>query len=444
MENEKQTTSMKQSELQQTELENPQSEPRGEETKRKKIHINTTIRLGLFLMAAVVYLELILETVIVKEFSLALLFNFLYAIPVGFCLAYWMGFGKRHNIALTMFWVVLSTLCLAYEVQLIYHKVFGTFMEIVMMRMGPAAVTSFFKETINAIVKNFHNVLLFLLPLGAAGFLLKKKVLVLRRHSRKGRNHLLLVWLCGYLVFVLSLIIGGVGALTPFQSYFSSYTETEQSVRRIGLAATMQGELRQALLPLEIEFESRTDTLVFVDDMGELIEDIQGEEPESEPDEESTQILPLAQVLPELEFSKLQSEDEDIQRLNEYFAGKEPTEKNRYTGFFEGYNLIYICAESWHPAVIRKDMMPTAPPTASGSESQAGAWILLKSVTKIKRIAFPVSLPYRNPPMPAVELILSKWSICSFQSSVGSFQLCLPGEVPHESPSGMFSFQLAG
>ncbi|MBR5867907.1 MAG: LTA synthase family protein, partial [Clostridia bacterium] len=222
-----------------------------------------------------------------------------------------------------------------------------------------AAVTSFFKETINAIVKNFHNVLLFLLPLGAAGFLLKKKVLVLRRHSRKGRNHLLLVWLCGYLVFVLSLIIGGVGALTPFQSYFSSYTETEQSVRRIGLAATMQGELRQALLPLEIEFESRTDTLVFVDDMGELIEDIQGEEPESEPDEESTQILPLAQVLPELEFSKLQSEDEDIQRLNEYFAGKEPTEKNRYTGFFEGYNLIYICAESWHPAVIRKDMMPT-------------------------------------------------------------------------------------
>ena len=330
--------------------------PESAKEEKQKKRIFTSLRLGLFLICTIVYLELILELVIVGEISWAILYNLLYAVPVGCCLAFWMSFWKKRWLNLTIFWVVLSILCLAFEVQLIYHKVFGTFMEIVMMRMGAAAVTSFFKETISAIIKNFHFVLMFLLPLGVAGLCLKKKWLLVRRCGKQGKTRLGIGWASGYIIFVLALVIGGIGALTPFQAYFSSYTETEQSVRRIGLLATMQGELRQAVIPFQLDLEPETTTLIFVDDISEIIEDITGEEEE----EPVTQVFDSSpQVLPEMDFASLQSEDKDIQWLNEYFAGKEPTNKNQYTGIFKDYNLIYICAESWHPSVIRQDMMPT-------------------------------------------------------------------------------------
>ena len=37
-----------------------------------------------------------------------------------------------------------------------------------------------------------------------------------------------------------------------------------------------------------------------------------------------------------------------------YFAQKEPTYTNEYTGYFEGYNLIYICAEGFGNTLLMK------------------------------------------------------------------------------------------
>lgn len=45
--------------------------------------------------------------------------------------------------------------------------------------------------------------------------------------------------------------------------------------------------------------------------------------------------------------------------LADYIQGMEPASCNEYTGMFEGYNLIYITAESFSPYVIREDVTPT-------------------------------------------------------------------------------------
>ena len=53
------------------------------------------------------------------------------------------------------------------------------------------------------------------------------------------------------------------------------------------------------------------------------------------------------------------AENDDIKDVHTYFSNVKPTEENQYTGLFEGYNLIYITAESFSDVVIDKERTPT-------------------------------------------------------------------------------------
>ena len=52
-------------------------------------------------------------------------------------------------------------------------------------------------------------------------------------------------------------------------------------------------------------------------------------------------------------------ENEVIWTLHQYFASVQPTNKNKYTGMFKGYNLIMITAEGFSPYAVHKDLTPT-------------------------------------------------------------------------------------
>jgi hypothetical protein len=54
-----------------------------------------------------------------------------------------------------------------------------------------------------------------------------------------------------------------------------------------------------------------------------------------------------------------QERDKTIQKLHRYFATVTPTNKNKYTGMFKGYNLIMITAEGFSPYAISKEKTPT-------------------------------------------------------------------------------------
>lgn len=52
-------------------------------------------------------------------------------------------------------------------------------------------------------------------------------------------------------------------------------------------------------------------------------------------------------------------EDEILKKMNGYFAEQIPTEKNAYTGMYEGYNLISVVAEAFSPYAIDEELTPT-------------------------------------------------------------------------------------
>ena len=50
---------------------------------------------------------------------------------------------------------------------------------------------------------------------------------------------------------------------------------------------------------------------------------------------------------------------DEIKEIHEYFANQEPTEKNEYTGIFEGKNLVIIVGESFSSLAIKREITPT-------------------------------------------------------------------------------------
>ena len=61
-----------------------------------------------------------------------------------------------------------------------------------------------------------------------------------------------------------------------------------------------------------------------------------------------------------MDFSVLSkdTDDENIKNLSGYLSSQSPTAKNEYTGLFEGYNLIYICAESFSRMAVDESVTP--------------------------------------------------------------------------------------
>ena len=91
-------------------------------------------------------------------------------------------FPKKINLVLS--WIYLTVLYLWYASQLIYNKVFGGFFSASLMKQGGAAVTNFFKETVNCVVSNFWILIILAIPFVAFALLLKFKLVnTNKRHA---------------------------------------------------------------------------------------------------------------------------------------------------------------------------------------------------------------------------------------------------------------------
>ncbi len=63
----------------------------------------------------------------------------------------------------------------------------------------------------------------------------------------------------------------------------------------------------------------------------------------------------------DIDFDSLIANETDtsILKAHKYFASREPTKQNEYTGIFEGYNLIMMTAEGFSPYCISQELTPT-------------------------------------------------------------------------------------
>ncbi len=261
-------------------------------------------------------------------------------------------------------WIILSIDFLLYFIQLVYISIFNQPLTIdAVINAGQAALTDFGTEAINGVLACSGVGFLMAVPFGVLGFLLWKKWISFKKYDKKMLLESGIYSFAGVLLTVLVLMLGYHLKWGSYEEYQNSY-DPAVIVCKYGVLPSVQRDLignvlpasssaLEALLPAEDEVADETSEDIEADDTGGE-DSVQEETPEEEKIDTSPNVL-------NIDFDKLmESADSDlVKQLAAYMQAMEPTNKNEYTGMFEGYNLIYMTAEGFSSYAVDEELTPT-------------------------------------------------------------------------------------
>lgn len=283
------------------------------------------LKIYLFHFLCLMGLEGLFETILFDHYMRTTLFSILFFIlPISLFISIITQLFKR-KINLILGIVFYGFLGFWFSLEYIYNRVFQTFFSISLFKLSDQ-VLAFGGETILAIFKNLPFVLLFFIPLIL--FILLRNQLIIERLNKKE-----------LFLMVLSFILSFV----PYQLYIHSFDEDSLTYR---LIYKMNDNI-QNIQNLGVLNATRLDVFRTIVGFEEEITVIA-------PSQDQNEIFKYDANILEIDFS--QGSDSTI---NNYMEQDPGTSKNRYTGIFEGKNIIYITAESFHPAGVSKEVTPT-------------------------------------------------------------------------------------
>lgn len=313
-----------------------------------------------------IFLELIFHIYMgmeLKYFPIYLLFG----ISAG-CLfsIFIMNFGRRANGIICKVLTVL--LCLIYGAEIMCKKILQTYYQL-FSTAGTALnnnLTDYKDAVFQAIAENWFIVLILLLPIVFI-FVFGNRLLSFKRKRLPLTGIMLALTVMFHLFGLGSLYLPWNGDLTPSQLYHSD-TNVEDQVEQLGLWTMLRLDVKHSIVKPENnlgdDFSNLNIGTNFQPSESES-EAPAGTDPSQSPDETLPQETePVIDTSPNIMDVDLQqiadtAENEDIQWLANYFNSVAPTNKNEYTGMFEGYNLIFMSLEGFSQYAIDPERTPT-------------------------------------------------------------------------------------
>lgn len=291
--------------------------------------VRGALELFLFWWGAILLCELVIHAAAfgtMDHFSGAVLFSAAAAALAAALTSFPTWAGK------VLSWLIPPALFLIYAVQLVYHDIFNAFMSLIYVSAGGDAITQFWDIALEAIGHCLLRLLVMAAPMAA--------FYVLRRGGRltgDGVKTPLALLACSAALAVLSvaaLPLGGTGVSAPYTAFHSRSATVDRWTECFGLLTA------EAL------------------DLGRMTA---GGGLSSEGPDLTAGAGGARNVLPGMDFDTLNTltGKKELLALNDYFASLSGTGRNSYTGLFEGYNLIEICAEAFSPYLIDPELTPT-------------------------------------------------------------------------------------
>ena len=341
---------------------NENSQPARRPEIRKKTDFRKILAAILYPVLSVAYLETVLHILTFKSFGIRSFIPILFSIPCGVIIYYFSTFFKE-KANKVIYCVLNSFVSFYFIVHFVYYSIFGSFMSLYQIKMGAEAVTNFFDQMMYGISRVILSLLLFLVPTVVLIVFYKKKFFDLRRPNLKKKLVSIPVIFAIHFICLGVLAIGGTKAYSPFDIYFDNGIGTDVSVENLGIVTTTRLELANIMFP-----GLYPDKGVNIIDSGSQTE--KPDDPKTDPkdtarDTDDTRNDPPEKVVEyntlDIDFDKLIADEDDknIKALHKFFASRQPTAKNEYTGYFKGYNLITFCAESFSPYLVSEELTPT-------------------------------------------------------------------------------------
>ena len=232
--------------------------------------------------------------------------------------------------------LLTAVLTLLYGSQIVYHFIFGTLYSVAMVSQGGEAMTNFWRELLAAMGDHFPWLIALMVPLALRIFLRKGLKGELRA---KGRIALLVLAVALFALTRAGIRQTGTEMFSDEDYYRSGEIATNQTTQRFGLLTTIR---------LELTRHAKTEEQDYY-----IPEETQGENPAQEPAEVRYNVMNI-----DFDALNAMTEDKKLLAINDYCSKVTGTNQNEYTGMLKDYNLIVMCAESFSPAAIDKDLTP--------------------------------------------------------------------------------------
>ena len=320
----------------------------------------------LYSIITLTYLEIALHLLIYRNIDIKIIYPILFAIPFGLLINFITGlFSVKVNRVLL--WIIMAGISIVFCTQLIYYYVFKVFFSFQSLGLAGDALTNYGTEAIDAIKTNIGGLILLLLPLIILIFMMKDQIDYTKR-GMKVQTVLLVSTALFHVVAILALIFFGKGDYSPYDLYYNSKVP-DLCGKQLGITTMTRLDLEKLFNEKEDLVLADTLTLDSVDNKQKteviptpisVVTANNNLTPAPTPTPTQIPIDTSPNVM-NIDFNALAANESNptIKTLHQYFASAIPTNKNEYTGMFQGYNLIMITAEGFSPYAIHKEKTPT-------------------------------------------------------------------------------------
>lgn len=295
-----------------------------EKLKRKIFYIH-------FFLIGILY-DILLSIFTLKkiEYNILVVIGFNLSIGIIFFVAYKIW----NKIALYLFRVYLAILTIFYIAEIIIYKVFGNFLSIFEIIHSVKQVYSEYNEdAFDMIFKNIYVIVVFIL---IYIFVVLFEIKVAKSENSYNKETIKNKYIYLYYIIPALFLIYRI-FISPV--YISNIDFT-LDIEKFGLVV---GSVKNAFEKEEKISDYKNS---FLDNTV------------NKNNKHSSLIFPENSL--NINFEKLEDEKRpDFIEMNNYLKSLKPTNKNKYTGIFEGKNLILICAEAFSYKVIDEKLTPT-------------------------------------------------------------------------------------
>ncbi len=301
----------------------------------------------------IIYLEVVFHVAVYGSANGFIIYPVLFGMAVGVFIFAVLNFmpaiaGKITGSIIVAFFSVY------YVVQLVYFKIFGTFLSLVSVS-GAENAMNFKGVLFEKLGENAGWIVGLLIPLVLLIFLNIKGFI--KRMEFKGRMIGLGASIISFFVAVLSLNIYGRNMYSPYSLFHDKYV-LELSMNKLGVIITtardgmslMGKSDNKQSFEMKEETESEQGIAVYA---GAAILNLA--------DDTEAVVLYEPWIDETIDFNRLYNEtdDSELRNITAYMTGCEPSYKNEYTGMFKDYNLVFVTAESLSKYGISDKCTPT-------------------------------------------------------------------------------------
>ena len=291
-----------------------------------------------YLSFLIIYLEILTKIFVTKSFS-GILLTLLFSIPIILILYLITNIFKRKgNMVLT--YIISVVFVIYYCFQFFFHRLFSNIFSFNTLGLASNAL-DFTNIIFDVVIKNIWVVILYLLPIILL-IIFQKRI----NFERASLKKILICFIATILIWIISLLCLNINKNDTYSAYNLYYNINSESktVETFGLFTYTRLDVKRVLFGFEEKLTMNEEP------------DVPNIPEEEEPEEE----VPTYNEI-EIDFDTLIANETNstIKSMLEYFKNSDATNKNEYTGMFEGKNLIFILAEGFNMIAVDPELTPT-------------------------------------------------------------------------------------